>query len=643
MRGSSHLQLVVDIETTPVPADRRKFPHQIHCIAALDIHTGAVYEAGPSDLDNAVAFIRTADRLIGHNLARFDLPCLEERFGFRYEGEVFDTYSAAQMVYASNLIEYTARIARTQPIPKELWKSHKLEVWGLRLGLQKLHADVGLEFFASWSRELAERCRSDLRLTAALYEHLSKPAAFGWPANPESVLLLESQVAYMIGHQERNGVGFDSTKAALLFAELHAKREELQTELQALVQPWLFPVGKSVTPKRSRTATKGLPWPVQYTEGAEYQRIKRVEFNAASCQHRAWALEGHTPGPSGYGWKPTKFTGDGLPVTDEETLVGLDYPVVPLLRDYLTVNKRLGQLSDGTHAWTRKEVNGRIHGAVHVTGTRTSRAAHFSPNLGQVPSRKSEYGPECRELFTPTGQGWVQVGIDAKGLELRLFANRLSRYDGGSFIKTVLTGDPHAAFMLGTLIFIRDFQKEWTYALLYGAGNERLGMIILGDWRKAYEKGLTDKPPPSTECAEGLGRISRERLLKTFGALDDLLNECRQHHARGWFAALDGRILACPSAHGALNDLLQSDGAIVVKHAMPIWYRELTRRFGPHGGRWAQMLWVHDEWQLECEPEVAEELGQVVCGAVQQTTEILKLACPMDGEFKIGKNWRETH
>lgn len=638
------MQLVVDIETSPVPDDRSKFPELIHCIVAADVNTGAVYEAGPTEIADAVAFLWRAQRLIGHNLARFDLPCLEERFGV-YGGEVFDTYSAAQVVYASNLIEYTARIARTREIPKELWKSHKLEVWAMRLGLEKRHAEVDLSFFARWSPELQERCRSDIGIASALYSHLLKePAVYGWPENPEAPLLLESRVAYMIGQQERNGVGFDREKAAILFAELHAERERLETDLRARVQPWLAPDGRAVVPKRSRTAVRGRLCPTIYSEGAEYQKIKRVEFNPASCQHRAWALAGHTPGPRGYGWKPTEFTPEGLPVTDEETLADLDYPIVPALRRYLIVNKRLGQLSDGTHAWVRKEVNGRIHGAVHVTGTRTCRAAHFAPNLGQVPKCTSEFGPECRELFRPTRAGWVQVGIDAKGLELRLFANRLAKYDSGAFIKIVLEGDPHAAFMRGTLIFIRDFQKTWTYAFLYGAGNEKLGLIILADWRVAFERGMTAQKPLSADYAEGLGRISRERLLKTFGALDELLrSECRVNYQRGWFEALDGRILACPSAHGALNDLLQSDGAIVIKHAMPLWYAELTRRFGAHGKRWAQMLWVHDEWQLECEREIAQEVGEVICESIASAGRKLGLRCPMEGEYKIGGNWRETH
>ncbi len=658
------LSLILDIETTPIDeSDRRSFPRAVHCIVARDADTGDVYTAGPGELADAVEFLETADRLIGHDLARFDLPVIRHHFPrFRFAGEIFDTLAAARLVYASNLYERSLRWQREaekagKPVlPSGMLRAHKLEAWGYRLGVPKMHADVDVSFYEKYSPELLDRCVSDVAITAALYKHLlTEPAEKGWPLCSVESLLNESRVSEIVGEQERNGVGFDAEAAVLLFAELSEAREKVERELRSMVAPWIAPKGKPVVPKRSRVCRKGFQWPVHFTAGAEYQPIQVVEFNPASGLHRWLALSGREertraaqaehllPGPDGYGWRPVDFTPEGQAVTDEETLADLQYPLAEPLRRYLLLNKRLGQLSDGQQAWMRTVQHGRIHGGVIPTGPRTSRAAHVRPNLGQVPKCTSPYGPECRALFRPTRAGWVQGGVDVQGLELRLFAARLAEFDGGAFIELVLKGDPHAAFMVGTQIFIRDNQKTWTYAFLYGAGDYKLGCIILEDWRMAFERGLADTPPPGLEYAAGLGAVSRKRLLRHFGALDDLLEKCRKNYKAGRFIGLDGRVLASPSAHGALNDVLQSDGAILTKHAMPIWRDRLEQRLGPPGERWAPMLWVHDEWQHEAEMSVGHVVGEILCESVAAAGLLLGIPWPMAGEFKIGENWRETH
>lgn len=642
------MELVFDIETTPIPPDRRAFPSTIHCIIAQDVGTGEVIEAGPDEINAMVHYLARADRLIGHDIARFDLPVLEHHYaGFHFDGEIYDTHAVSRLVYASNLYERSIEFqrgagrdpeARERRLPTKLLDAHKLEAWGYRLGIAKEHAHVDLSFFLQWSKELQDRCRSDVAINARLYEHLqTKAAARGWDRCSEESLLNESQVAYIVGKMERNGVGFDRAGAVALYAQLAEEREKLGAELRAWVTPWYVPDGKVLEPKRSMVRRKDRAWPVYVEAGAEYQKVKRVEFNAGSPQHVAKVLQ------RDYGWEPKDWLESGHPQTSEAILAGLDYPIIPKLLRYTVVDTRLGQIADGQQAWLKLEHDGRIHGICKPTGTRTSRAAHSRPNLAQVPKVGKPHGAECRALFHPTRPGWVQVGVDAQGLELRMLGHRLAYFDGGAFAKLVLEGDPHTEWMKGTGLFIRDNQKTYSYALLYGAGNEKLGSIVLRDWRMAYEQGLTSKPPPGPRHAEALGEASRSSLLRHFGALQYLLDRCREAKARGWLRGLDGRVLACKTEHGALNDLLQSDGAILVKWAMPLWWRAMEREFGPHGGRWALLLWVHDEWQFECEPAIAERMGQIACDAIHEAGELLAVRCRMDGSAKSGSNWKETH
>lgn len=93
------------------------------------------------------------------------------------------------------------------------------------------------------------------------------------------------------------------------------------------------------------------------------------------------------------------------------------------------------------------------------------------------------------------------------------------------------------------------------------------------------------------------------------------------------------------SEHAALNTLLQSAGAIVMKQAM-INLNQLIRlnTLDAHF-----VCNVHDEWQLEVQEAVADSTGQLGVGAIKQSGEELELFCPLDGEYKIGDNWSETH
>ena len=67
---------------------------------------------------------------------------------------------------------------------------------------------------------------------------------------------------------------------------------------------------------------------------------------------------------------------------------------------------------------------------------------------------------------------------------------------------------------------------------------------------------------------------------------------------------------------------------------------DLSRRF-PSSYRF--MANIHDEWQIECDPSVADDVGRAACNAIRKAGEELALKCPLKGEYKIGNNWAETH
>jgi DNA polymerase I-like protein with 3'-5' exonuclease and polymerase domains len=52
---------------------------------------------------------------------------------------------------------------------------------------------------------------------------------------------------------------------------------------------------------------------------------------------------------------------------------------------------------------------------------------------------------------------------------------------------------------------------------------------------------------------------------------------------------------------------------------------------------------VHDEWQIETPAPYANIVGQQAVVAIRTAGVLLKLRCPLDGEYKIGKTWKDTH
>jgi DNA polymerase I-like protein with 3'-5' exonuclease and polymerase domains len=108
---------------------------------------------------------------------------------------------------------------------------------------------------------------------------------------------------------------------------------------------------------------------------------------------------------------------------------------------------------------------------------------------------------------------------------------------------------------------------------------------------------------------------------------------------KGHLPGLDGRRLFVRSTHSALNTLLQSAGAIIMKQALVILSKKIQKeKLNAHF-----VVNVHDEWQIEVKNEHAESVGKMSVEAIKEAGEVLGLFCPLTGEYKVGLNWKETH
>ena len=409
---------------------------------------------------------------------------------------------------------------------------------------------------------------------------------------------LEHRVAEILTEQEIHGWTFDEQKSQQLESHLRREMEELTQVLRGQ-----FPVigGALFTPKRDNS-TQG------YKAGAEFQRLK--EFNPTSRDHIAWILTTH------FKVKLSKITTTGKPIIDEITLTEIDIPFSRACAKCLTIKKKLGMISEGVNAWNKLvTTKGRIHHNCSVS-TNTFRCAHRKPNLAQVPSDK-----EFRELFTASPKH-IMVGADLSGIELRMLAHYLGRYDGGRYADILLNDDIHQvnADKIG---ITRRQVKTVTYAFLYGAGNEKIGM--------SYDNSLQPKE------ARKKGSEIREAFVSAIEGLSDLLGAVSNKAANGYLLALDGRRVLVDSPHKALNYLLQCSAGIVAKRWMVIANDAI------HNPHTHQLAFVHDELQYETPQEDATNLMNLLEKAAELAGEYYDLRCPIAAEAKQGKTWADVH
>ena len=411
---------------------------------------------------------------------------------------------------------------------------------------------------------------------------------------------LEHQVAQILTDQEIHGWSFDEQKALELESSLRREMEETQAILRG---QFPFVAGSLFTPKRDN-ATQG------YREGCEIQRIK--EFNPTSRDHIAWILKTH------FKVKLNKTTTTGKPIIDEITLTEIDIPFSKLCAKCLTIKKKLGMISEGVNAWNRLvTTEGRIHHHCSVS-TNTFRCAHRKPNLAQVPADK-----EFRELFKAS-PGLVMVGADLAGIELRMLAHYLGRYDGGRYADILLNGDIHQvnADKIG---ISRRQVKTVSYAYLYGAGNLKLGL--------SYDPQLSESK------AAKKGKEIRAAFVAAIDGLADLQKAVTAKATNGYLLAIDGRRVLVDSPHKALNYLLQCSAGIIAKRWMVITNKLITKNYlHTH-----QLAFVHDELQYECLPTNLNEIKNTLEKSAVDAGEYYGLRCPVAAESKSGNNWSEVH
>jgi DNA polymerase-1 len=572
-------RLIFDIETNGLA------PTKVWCIITKDIDTGVISSYVEGQWPTFNIAIAQAQEVIGHNIIGYDIPACEKLLGTDFSAcKITDTL-------------VMSRLADPQR------EAHSLGHWGEKLGYPK----GDYSDWTHYTHDMLLYCEQDVNVNHEVYKALLKELE---DFKPDS-LELEHDVQRIIQQQIRNGWLLDSPKARDLVAELQEKSYSLEEEVQRVFIP-LPTFVKEVTPKVKKDgdfSTVGLKFLGDQWEqvAGPFSRIDWPVFNLGSRQQIGRYLK-H------FGWKPKAFTETGHPIVSEDILKNVKgIPEAELIASYLLVGKRIAQVRSWLEA--ANEDTGRVHGYVNTNGAVTGRMTHSKPNLAQVPSSSSLYGPECRSCWI-VPKGYKLVGVDASGLELRMLAHYMNDAD---YTNTILTGDIHTANQKAAGLDTRNQAKTFIYAYLYGAGDEKIGSIAGG--------------------GRAVGKRLKDSFLKATPALAKLKENVAQSAAKGYITGLDGRKVFIRSEHAALNSCLQSAGSLIMKQALII----LDRYAILWGIDYKFVGNIHDEFQVEVREDQASKFGALAASCIEAAGIHFKLRCPLAGEFNVGNSWADTH
>jgi DNA polymerase I-like protein with 3'-5' exonuclease and polymerase domains len=674
--------LLFDVETNGL----LKQLDRVHCLAIKEYETGRIWRFRRNDKVNdinlGVKMLMQAKTVVGHNIVAFDIPAIKKIYPwFQVKGKIRDTLVMARVCF-SDIKDMDFRMVKAGKMPAYMVGKHNLDAWGMRVGLykgdyKKQCISNGIDPWAFWNQDMDDYCLNDVEVTALLWRKILQDKT---KLNPFWIGI-EHRIHDLCAYMEENGVYVHVDEAERLVEQLGQEDEALNQQCVLefgkwyapdkkwqVASKWDSPLAKAkkykapreeygednsraiwgdvVLPKRSINYKD--PLRADRTEGAPFCPIKLKEFNPNSRDQIIDRFD------MIFQWEPDEYTDTGRPTVDDEVLRSLkeDIPIADDLAELFYLKKRLGMLKTGKSSiLNRVEPDGFIHCHINVGGTVSGRCSHINPNLSQITKVKTKkidgksvilkgrdgrHGWEFRNLFgvppVEAGLGeWLQHGADLEGIELRCLAHASYKYDNGFLAELILEGDIHTYNQNMWEMELRDDAKTGIYALIYGGGDPKLGLIKLKRGTLAEKKAA--------------GAWMRAQLDTKLPGLAKATNEAKSEARRGKMVGFDGRILLPRSQHSALNLKLQNMAAVIAKLWLVKYEEKMIEAGYRHGwdGDFVMMLFSHDEKQVAIRPELRDISKAISTEAATEAGKELGFMLPVDSDHKFGYRWSETH
>ena len=613
------MQLVFDIETDGFLEDMTK----CHVLVCQDVISKKIYTF--TDIQNGLDFMKNADALIGHNIIGFDLMALEKLYGWKPSSKtaLIDTWVMSQ----------TLQFNRQH--------KHGLAGWGSYLGFNKMdNSEWAADGFKTYDPRMIDYCIQDVKLNTKVYEVLLAELEKAIQINGliKKGLRVEHDVAEFEGIVRKTGWLFDLSKAQ---ENLRLMTKHMN-KIESIIEPKLGTTKVFIdkAPKIAKYTKKGLYTattarilseylgnnvigedalsnnpPIQ--PGQEFQRSKIEKVTLSNMELvKEWLLT--------IGWKPDDWnvkrghTGNWIrtgPKLTSTSLAKLGRQG-KLIDRYYTIKNRKATIESWLERIQKDDTgNYRLHGRMFTIGTPSFRCRHEV--IVNLPAVDAAYGRMLRELFIAE-QGYKVVGADSAGNQLR----GLCHYVGDkSYTDLVVNGDQHSrnAAVLGCN---RSVAKSFLYAILFGAGDAKLGQTLTG---------VSSAPK---------GKEARQKFMANLPGFEQLVNKLRGvFNQYGCIPGLDGRKIFARSDYQVLNYLLQTTEGITCKAALSYAMNKIKEeKLDAYPA-----IFYHDEQAWIASDKDSNRVGEILQESFREAPKWFGVECMDGGDYVIGNSYAEVH
>jgi hypothetical protein len=580
------MHCVVDIEANGLLPEATR----IWCVVAKDIVTDRVYKFYERNLSEAKTFLDGCEEVIMHNGLCYDIPLLAKLWDYHFKGTVTDTLIMSRL--------YNPKRYLPRNCPNKKAGPHSIEAWGYRVGRGKPeHND--------WSR-------------------LARQEQAGWLVD---VKYLRKSIK-LLDHWIRK---IDEAVVPMLPMKLEVDETKVGGIHKHVQKPFLKNgyYNKSVV---NWIESSELPKCIRAVSGP-FTRVhyRKVNINS-NAEIKEYLLD--------IGWVPDQWnTNDegertSPKLSKDEEFFGIQSSLGRLIAKRVQARSRRSILEGFLN---RLRPDGRLPSRVTNLAV-TGRATHAG--IVNVPGEQSFFGKQMRRCFIAS-PGKVLVGTDSDACQIRMLAGRMQ---DPQYIDTIVNGDSkkgtdmHSINQRAANLPTRAAAKTFFYGFLFGAGDAKVGRIVNGtaqDGRRLKNQFIQGLP--------ALGKL-----------LDKLTKEWKSHakckmgkygyeYYNGWVKGLDGRPIFIPSQHQILVYVLQSDEAIMMAAAYVMFHKTCLKEGFVWGRDYQTLCWYHDEWTVECKPQIAKRIGRLAEESIAKAGKFYNIMCPHIGQAKIGNDWFEIH
>ena len=633
---------VIDIEANGLYDTVTK----LHCAVASTLDGKEIHRFDNTQMDEFVAFLKTVDIWIGHNIIQYDIPTVEKVLGYKFTGKKVDTLLMSRLQNPHRTAPFQAQNK------KEAMKVHGLYAWGVRVGIDKPE----IEYWDEYTPEILHRCEEDVRINVATYHALRKE---GEGQNWKNAHLMTFTLWENLWKQEQAGWLLDE---AYIHKSIHLLTHWIERIDRVLASylPLTMDVLETKKDGEYNWVRKPFMKSGKYSASVEKHYVDDAVYSDCSCvagpfsrvlfrpiklssadEVKTWMLS--------QGWEPAEWNLD-----DDGNQRS---PKMPKDGEFPGVEGKAGRLyakrAKASHrrsnleGWlTRMRTDGRI--SARVTGMADTRRMKHA-GVVNVPNSNAFFGHQMRKAFIAR-PGWVLVGTDAASCQDRMLAARAGSED---FTKMMLEGDKDegtdghslARDAINEVLvryklhpINRGTAKNFNYGWKFGASDNKLGRMAGGSKEVGEEiRAALGRVFPAQQAL--IDRLTAEwrgnakRRMNRWGKLE---------YYDGWINGLDGAPIFIKLEHTLLVYTLQSDEAIFMSGAYNFLNKKLEAKY-KRGVDFEIVGWIHDEFQVECRREIAEDVAKISEASIAASSKFYKLEVPQEGEADIGINWSETH